>query len=164
MNPPISMPPQTSLQQTKEIEQSVRAALTKYPEVRQLVTQVGRPDDGTDPKGPNNLEVLAELHPREKWRFPGKAELVDDMRKKLRELPGIPTNFSQVIQDNVEVSWSSLLDMDAFSMRVAQKDMARLPEILQAVSASGASVRSVEVLEPNLEAVFLHLTGKALRD
>jgi len=39
-----------------------------------------------------------------------------------------------------------------------------LPEILQAVSASGASVRSVEVLEPNLEAVFLHLTGKALRD
>jgi ABC-2 type transport system ATP-binding protein len=39
-----------------------------------------------------------------------------------------------------------------------------LPEILQAVTASGASVRSVEVLEPNLEAVFLHLTGKALRD
>jgi ABC-2 type transport system ATP-binding protein len=39
-----------------------------------------------------------------------------------------------------------------------------LPEILQAVTASGASVRSVEILEPNLEAVFLHLTGKALRD
>ena len=102
----ISMPPQTSLTQTKEIEQNIRAALTKYPEVRQLVTQVGRPDDGTDPKGPNNLEVLAELHPREKWRFPGKAELVEDMRKKLRELPGIPTNFSQVIQDNVEEALS----------------------------------------------------------
>jgi cobalt-zinc-cadmium resistance protein CzcA len=102
----ISMPPQTSLIQTKEIEQNIRAALTKYPEVRQLVTQVGRPDDGTDPKGPNNLEVLAELHPRDKWRFPGKAELVEDMRKKLRELPGIPTNFSQVIQDNVEEALS----------------------------------------------------------
>jgi cobalt-zinc-cadmium resistance protein CzcA len=71
-----------------------------------LVTQVGRPDDGTDPKGANNLEVLAELHPRERWRFPGKPELIEDMRKKLRELPGIPTNFSQVIQDNVEEALS----------------------------------------------------------
>ena len=102
----ISMPPQTSLQQTKEIEQSIRAALVNYPEVRQLVTQVGRPDDGTDPKGPNNLEVLAELHPRDKWRFADKTALVTDMRNKLRELPGIPTNFSQVIQDNVEEALS----------------------------------------------------------
>jgi cobalt-zinc-cadmium resistance protein CzcA len=102
----VSMPPQTSLTQTKEIEQNIRAALTKYPEVRQLVTQVGRPDDGTDPKGPNNLEVLAELHPRDQWRFRNKPELVEDMRKKLRELPGIPTNFSQVIQDNVEEALS----------------------------------------------------------
>ncbi len=102
----ISMPPQTSLTQTKEIEQVVRAALGAYPEVRQLLTQVGRPDDGTDPKGPNNLEVLAELNPREQWRFAGKAELVADMRRKVRELPGVPTNFSQVIQDNVEEALS----------------------------------------------------------
>ena len=102
----ISMPPQTSLAQTKEIEQTVRTALTRYPEVRQLVTQVGRPDDGTDPKGPNNLEILAELHPSERWRFPDKTALVEDMRKKLREIPGIPTNFSQVIQDNVEEALS----------------------------------------------------------
>jgi cobalt-zinc-cadmium resistance protein CzcA len=102
----ITMPPQTSLTQTKEIEQVVRATLTKYPEVRQLVTQVGRPDDGTDPKGPNNLEVLAELAPRKDWRFPGKTELVADMRAKIRQLPGIPTNFSQVIQDNVEEALS----------------------------------------------------------
>jgi len=102
----ISMPPQTSLVQTKQIERSVRASLLAYPEVRQLVTQVGRPDDGTDPKGPNNLEVLAELNPREQWRFAGKAELVADMRRKVRELPGVPTNFSQVIQDNVEEALS----------------------------------------------------------
>ncbi len=102
----ISMPPQTSLVQTKEIEQSVRVSLLAYPEVRQLLTQVGRPDDGTDPKGPNNLEVLAELNPREQWRFAGKAELVADMRRKVRELPGVPTNFSQVIQDNVEEALS----------------------------------------------------------
>ena len=100
------MPPQTSLQQTKEIERLVRAKLKSYPEVRQLVTQVGRPDDGTDPKGPNNLEVLAELQPMGTWRFSDKAALVTDMGKKIRELPGIPTNFSQVIQDNVEEALS----------------------------------------------------------
>jgi heavy metal efflux system protein len=102
----ISMPPQTALVQTKEIEERVRSVLKAYPEVRQLVTQVGRPDDGTDPKGPNNLEVLAELNPRSEWRFRDKALLVADMGRAIRELPGIPTNFSQVIQDNVEEALS----------------------------------------------------------
>ena len=102
----ITMPPQTSLQQTKEIERQVRAKLKSYPEVRQLVTQVGRPDDGTDPKGPNNLEILAELQPTGTWRFANKAALITDMSKKIHELPGIPTNFSQVIQDNVEEALS----------------------------------------------------------
>ncbi len=102
----ITMPPQTSLEQTKEIERQVRTKLRSYPEVRQLITQAGRPDDGTDPKGPNNLEVLAELQPAGTWRFASKAALIADMSKKIHELPGIPTNFSQVIQDNVEEALS----------------------------------------------------------
>jgi len=102
----ISMPPQTGLAQTKEIERVVRATLTSYPEVKQVVTQVGRPDDGTDPKGPNNLEVLAELAPRDTWKFASKEALITDMSKKIRSMPGIPTNFSQVIQDNVEEALS----------------------------------------------------------
>lgn len=103
----ISMPPQTGLAQTKEVERVVRATLTQYKEVKQVVTQVGRPDDGTDPKGPNNLEVLAELHPRDTWKqFSTKEALITDMSKKIRSMPGIPTNFSQVIQDNVEEALS----------------------------------------------------------
>lgn len=102
----ISMPPQTSLIQTKEVERVVRAVLTGYPEVKQVVTQVGRPDDGTDPKGPNNLEVLAELQPRDTWKFSSKEALITDMSRKIRSMPGIPTNFSQVIQDNVEEALS----------------------------------------------------------
>ncbi|HEY4374617.1 MAG TPA: CusA/CzcA family heavy metal efflux RND transporter [Burkholderiales bacterium] len=102
----ISMPPPTGLTQTKEVERSVRAILTSYPEVRQVVTQVGRPDDGTDAKGPNNLEVLAELYPRDTWHFPNKEALITDMSKKIHAMPGIPTNFSQVIQDNVEEALS----------------------------------------------------------
>ena len=76
------------------------------PRCRSLVTQVGRPDDGTDPKGANNLEILADLQPRGTWRFPTKEALVTDMAAKVRTLPGVATNFSQVIQDNVEEALS----------------------------------------------------------
>jgi cobalt-zinc-cadmium resistance protein CzcA len=102
----ISMPPSTSLVKTKEVEREVRRILRAYPEVRMVVTQVGRPDDGTDPKGPNNLEILADLQPRGQWRFPTKDALVLDMSRKIQTIPGVPTNFSQVIQDNVEEALS----------------------------------------------------------
>jgi heavy metal efflux system protein len=102
----IALPPSTALDQTKEVERDVRGILRGYPEVRQVVSQVGRPDDGTDPKGPNNLEILADLNPKSDWRFPDKEALVSDMSTRIRGIPGVPTNFSQVIQDNVEEALS----------------------------------------------------------
>jgi cobalt-zinc-cadmium resistance protein CzcA len=104
----ISLPPASSLEQTKEIERAVRARLLPMPEVKQVITQIGRPDDGTDPKGPNNLELLIDLKPRDEWRFAVKEQLVEVMSAKLEEIPGLPTNFSQVIQDNVEESMSGV--------------------------------------------------------
>jgi len=102
----IALPPSTALDQTKDVEREVRRILRGYPEVRQVVSQVGRPDDGTDPKGPNNLEILADLGARSGWRFADKDELVEDMSSRIRGIPGVPTNFSQVIQDNVEEALS----------------------------------------------------------
>jgi len=102
----ISLPPSSSLDRTKEVERQVRAILRSYPEVNNVVTQVGRPDDGTDPKGPNNLEILADLKPRGTWRFDSKEDMVASMSKKLSVLPGVPTNFSQVIEDNVQETLS----------------------------------------------------------
>ena len=57
-------------------------------------------------QGPNNLEILADLKPRGDWRFPTKDALVVDMSRKIQTIPGVPTNFSQVIQDNVEEALS----------------------------------------------------------
>ncbi len=102
----IALPPSTGLSKTKEVEREVRAILRSYPEVNMVVTQVGRPDDGTDPKGPNNLEVLADLKPHGEWRFASKDDMVADMSARIRAIPGVPTNFSQVIQDNVEEALS----------------------------------------------------------
>jgi cobalt-zinc-cadmium resistance protein CzcA len=102
----ITLPPSTSIDKTKELEQNVRHILRSYQEVNNIVTQVGRPDDGTDPKGPNNLEVMADLKPRDSWRFGSKEQMIADMTEKLHAIPGLPTNFSQVIEDNVNEALS----------------------------------------------------------
>jgi cobalt-zinc-cadmium resistance protein CzcA len=104
----ITLPPSTALDRTKEVERVVRGILRSYPEVNNVITHVGRPDDGTDPKGPNNMEIMADLKPRDGWRFPSKEALVADMAKRIRAMPGVPTNFSQVIEDNVEEALSGV--------------------------------------------------------
>jgi heavy metal efflux system protein len=104
----ISLPPSTSLEKTKEVERHVRKILLGYPEVRLVVSHVGRPDDGTDPKGPNNIEILADLQPKNTWKFSSKEALIKDMSAKIHTIPGIPTNFSQVIQDSVEEALSGV--------------------------------------------------------
>ena len=104
----ISLPPATSLDTSKNVEREVRQILRSYSEVKSVISHVGRPDDGTDPKGPNNIEILADLKPAGEWRYPDKESLVADMGKKIRRIPGVPTNFSQVIQDNVEEALSGV--------------------------------------------------------
>jgi cobalt-zinc-cadmium resistance protein CzcA len=104
----ISLPPATALDKTKEVEREVRKLLMTYPEVNNIATQVGRPDDGTDPKGPNNLEIMADLKPHNIWRFPDKESMIADMTRKISAIPGVPTNFSQVIEDNVEEALSGV--------------------------------------------------------
>ncbi|HWU83334.1 MAG TPA: CusA/CzcA family heavy metal efflux RND transporter, partial [Methylophilaceae bacterium] len=104
----ISLPPSTGLEKTKDVERHVRQILEGYQEINLVVSHVGRPDDGTDPKGPNNIEILADLKPHDTWRFPTKEALVNDISQKIHQIPGIPTNFSQVIQDSVEEALSGV--------------------------------------------------------
>ena len=104
----IGLPPSTGLEKTKDIERHVRKILTSYKEVNLVVAHVGRPDDGTDPKGPNNIEILADLKPKSEWQFADKEALIKDMSQKIHDIPGIPTNFSQVIQDSVEEALSGV--------------------------------------------------------
>lgn len=104
----ITLPPSSAIETTQSVEQRVRQILLSYPEVAHVISQVGRPDDATDPKGSNNIEILADLKPTDTWRFDSKDELVESMSKRLHALPGVPTNFSQVIEDNVEESLSGV--------------------------------------------------------
>lgn len=126
----ITLPTSASLETTKSIEKVVRTTFLGYPEVAHVISQAGRPDDGSDPKSSNNLEMLIDLQPRGRWRFPDKEALVKDMSRQLSGIPGISTNFSQVIEDNVEEALSgakgeivakiSGSDLDILEQKAAQ--------------------------------------------
>ncbi|MDD5577862.1 MAG: CusA/CzcA family heavy metal efflux RND transporter [Methylobacter sp.] len=104
----ITLPTPIALTTAKEFERKVRNKLETFSEAKTILTQLGRPEDGTDPKGFNNLEVLIDLKPKESWRYKKKDDLVQAMDKELSIFPGIFTNFSQVIQDNVEEAISGV--------------------------------------------------------
>lgn len=87
-----------------------RTILSQFPEVKQLVSQVGRPDDGSDASGFYNTEFFVDLLPRSEWRseYPTKEKLIDAMDKALAQIPGVDWNFSQPISDNVEEAVSGV--------------------------------------------------------
>jgi heavy metal efflux system protein len=82
----------------------------KYPEVDTVVSQLGRPDDGTDVSGFYNVEFFAPLRPFDEWRRGmTKEKLTEELNKELSEaFPGVVFNFSQYISDNVEEAMSGV--------------------------------------------------------
>ncbi|MDE2078115.1 MAG: efflux RND transporter permease subunit [Burkholderiales bacterium] len=102
----LSLPPSSSLQASQMVERQLRAILLATPEVTKVVSQIGRPDDGTDPKGPNSIEILADLKDHKNWRYANKEDLIDDIDQRMEKIPGVHPNFSQVIEDNVEEALS----------------------------------------------------------
>lgn len=136
----MSLPPSTSLDSSKNVERQVRAVLRSYSEVNNVISHVGRPDDGTDPKGPNNIEILADLKPKDEWKnFHSKDELVADMSKKIHRIPGIPTNFSQVIQDSVEEALSGV--KGEIAVKIYGPDLEILAEKSEQVAVILNSIR-----------------------
>ena len=88
-----------------------RVILAAFPEVTDVVSQVGRPDDGTDTTGFFNTEYFVDLLPKEKWRgvfHQNKDELIGAMNRELEKMPGVIWNFSQPISDNVEEAVSGV--------------------------------------------------------
>lgn len=95
-----------------EVNRTLRKArldLLKIPEVSRVVSQAGRPDDGTDPKPINMVEVLVDLKPADQWRHGvTKENLLASMEKLLDEMPGVKPTFSQPIRDSVLESISQI--------------------------------------------------------
>src|SRR5262249_8451087 len=104
-----TLPQDVSFDYATRLADEMRGILRSFPEVMQVVSQVGRPDDGTDPSTFNNREVLVDLKPQSEWKTAhSKEELVQQMNRALQRYPGIAFNFSQNIQDNVEEAMSGV--------------------------------------------------------
>jgi heavy metal efflux system protein len=92
------------------LAKNARQALAQFPEVKQIVSQVGRPDDGSDASGFYNTEFFVDLLPRSEWRseYTTKDDLIAAMDIELDKFPGVDWNFSQPISDNVEEAVSGV--------------------------------------------------------
>jgi len=98
----VQFPIGISLNAVRPHVREIRERLLKFEEVHVAVSQLGAPDDGTDPEGLDNLEFYVGLRPRDEWKTRDKGKLVEAMTESLASIPGITTNFSQPIKDNVD--------------------------------------------------------------
>ena len=98
-----TMPTTISYSEASRVVPKMRAVMAGYQPVRLVVSQMGRPDDGTDATGFYNAEFLVDLKPYEQWNgFRSKDDLIKKMNADLSQIPGVNFNFSQNIEDNVE--------------------------------------------------------------
>ena len=104
----FTLPTNSSLTEGRKLVPDVVGKVEHHPAVSAVLTQLGRPEDGTDPKLPNNLEIFVKLKPAEEW--PKEMHALGDVLKSLEasvdEIPGVEVNFSQPIRDNVNESIS----------------------------------------------------------
>jgi cobalt-zinc-cadmium resistance protein CzcA len=153
-----TLAPSTGPTEGARVAERARQILASFPEVPQVVNQVGRPDDGTDTTGFFNTEYFVDLLPKEKWRpvFHENKELViEAMNRELEKIPGVIWNFSQPISDNLEEAVSGV--KGALAVKIYGDDLKTLEEKGDAVVAVMRKVRGVEDLglfrllgQPNL--------------
>ena len=106
-----TLAPSTGPTESLRVMNDARVLLSSFPEVTKVVSQTGRPDDGTDTTGFFNTEYFVDLKPKEQWRptfHKNKEELIGAMDRELEKTPGVIWNFSQPISDNVEEAVSGV--------------------------------------------------------
>jgi heavy metal efflux system protein len=106
-----TLAPSTGPTEGVAVVNKARDIMATFPEVTKVISQVGRPDDGTDTTGFFNTEYFVDLKPKDKWRpvfHENKDELIGAMDRELEKMPGVIWNFSQPISDNVEEAVSGV--------------------------------------------------------
>ena len=147
------LPIGVSLEGAQRYVHELREILLRFPEVRTVVSQIGSPDDGTDPNGPDNTELYVGLKPREAWTTThDKNQLIEMMNERLGVFPGITFNFSQPIKDNVDEAISGV--KGELSIKIFGPDLDVLQEKAEAIAQVLAGVEGVHDLD------YDHLTGQ----
>jgi cobalt-zinc-cadmium resistance protein CzcA len=149
----------TSLSEGEKFTTNERYVFASFPEVSKVVSEVGRPDDGTDTGGFGNTEYFVDLKPKELWRpvfHRNKEELIAAMNREVQRYPGAIWNFSQPIEDNVGEMLTGT--KGSLALKIFGDDLKILEqkgEEVTAVMSAIAGVQDVKLLrdfgQPNLE-------------
>jgi len=113
-----TFPVDISFEQSAELATEIRTVFQQFPEIIDVASQLGRPDDGTDPTSFFNSEFLVTLKPKSDWRptVKTKQQLINEIEQILKTYPGITFNFSQAIQDNVQEAMSGVKGENAIKL------------------------------------------------
>jgi cobalt-zinc-cadmium resistance protein CzcA len=141
-----TMPNSISLEDAARLTPKMRAIMLSFPEVKTTVTQLGRPDDGTDPAGVNNAETFVDLKPKEEWRAGmTKEKLIQEMEAKLKAIPGVDYDFSQPITDNIDEAVSGVKGAPN-SIKIFGDDLNELQRLADEIKTAIAKVPGVAQL------------------
>jgi cobalt-zinc-cadmium resistance protein CzcA len=151
-----TMPNTISFSYANQLTDQMRTIFRKYPEVTTVVSQLGRPDDGTEATSYFNSEFLVALKPRDQWPAGmTKPELIRTMDADLHRIPGVDYNFSQTIQDNVEEAMSGVKGEN--SLKLFGDDLQKLESTARDIQQVMTSIPGIadlavfgELGQPNL--------------
>jgi cobalt-zinc-cadmium resistance protein CzcA len=152
-----SMPTTLSLEDGEAASRKMREILLRHPEVITVVSQHGRPDDGSDASPFSNVELFAPLKPFDEWpRGLTKDKLTNQIQADFNnELPGIVFNFSQYIEDNIEEGISGVKGVN--SVKIVGPNLQTLTNLAEQVRDQMSQVRGIADLgifpvlgQPNL--------------
>lgn len=140
-----TLPNSINIQESTRLAEEMKSKIRDFKEVKFVLNQVGRPNDGTDPTGFFNVEFHIQLYPQKEWkRHVSKEQLIEEMRGKLQTYPGVVFGFSQPIQDNVEEYVAGV--KSSLVVKIFGENLFELEEYADQVAASLKGVEGIEDL------------------
>ena len=153
-----TLPPSEGPTASIDLTNKARRVMASFPEVTQVISQTGRPDDGTDTAGFFNTEYFVDLKQKKEWRgvfHQNKEELIADMDKELSKFPGVLWNYSQPISDNMEEAVSGV--KGELAVKLYGDNLRTLEHTAEAIQSQMSTVKGIEDLgifrivgQPNL--------------
>lgn len=153
-----TLPPSEGPTASIDFTNQARLVMASFPEVTQVVSQTGRPDDGTDTTGFFDTEYFVDLKPMNQWRpvfHQDKEQLIAAMDKELQRFPGVIWNYSQPISDNMEEAVSGV--KGELAVKLYGSDLRTLESKADEIQAQMLAVRGITDLgifrvigQPNL--------------
>jgi cobalt-zinc-cadmium resistance protein CzcA len=139
----FTLPKNISLTEGRKLAPKLLAHIQTHPCVDRVMSQLGRPEDGTDPKLNNNLEIFVKLKPANKWpaELGSLGDVVNSLQAVVAEVPGLEVNFSQPIRDNVNESISG--QQGQVALKIFGEDLDALQKQAEATKDVLAGVQGV---------------------